>query len=347
MKKVLLLLGIVLSFALVSCADDPFNPAGQKLTSGNVQISLDDNPSKAGGIVIGSSQVTNAVIRLTGPTGIVQTATWTVGASKTFMFNADVTGAYTLALTQTDTSNYTATTNVPCSFVAGYNYYIAITLGGNVIVNIGTNGVLPPSSSVSSVVSSVASSVSSVASSVSSVASSSSSSVAATIAKVYTERTTGTQLPMDPSWEVWPGTGDSVVFTPVIGAFEGFEAIECSKGNLDWLGFVIKSLTNSSGIYADLTGYIYLNVALKATPDFPMNIQVGCGQAGTVYQKWYDVALVKDGNWHTYQITITNIAPSLLANMQWIFAMRSKAGSPLWSVAPSSTITFDDVYYSR
>jgi hypothetical protein len=141
------MLGIVLSFALVSCADDPFTPNGQKAVSkGNLEITLSDSGVPLGKttIGIGASQVVSAVIRLTGPTGVIQTATWTVGGSSTFLFNADLTGAYTLGLTQTDTSNFTASTNVPCSFVAGYNYYITITLGGNVFVNVGTNGIVIP-----------------------------------------------------------------------------------------------------------------------------------------------------------------------------------------------------------
>lgn len=360
MKKVLVLVGIVLSFFLVSCADEPFSASEKNIGStGNIQVVVpaDISGSMSKAIYINGSQVTQAVISLTTPSGSVQSQTWrSSSAVNVFYFTASTTGTYTIGVVETDTSNKVYTSSSTATFQGGYNYYVTIILGGNVIVTVGTNG--GTTSSVSSVssassVSSVssASSVSSVSSassvsSVSSASSVSSTSSASTIAKVYSERAEGSQISMDPAWEVWPSTGDSVVFTPIIDSFEGSEAIECSKGNLTWLGFVIKSLASGTA-YANLTGYTTLNVALKASADLPFAVQIGCGQAGSAYQKWYDVSLIKDGAWHTYQISITNISAAILGNMQWIFAMRTKSASGDWTTAPSSTISFDDVYYSK
>jgi hypothetical protein len=171
MKKALLLLGILMSFALVSCADDPYTANG-KISNGGITITLDDNGTPLKGFTIGTSQVTNAVIKLTSPSGLVQTGTWNVGNSKVFTFNADVTGNYTISLKQVDTSNTIQNDSTNFNLVAGVNYYIGITLGGNVVVNLGgTNGTTSSASSVSSTVSSVSSSVSSVSSSSSSVVS--------------------------------------------------------------------------------------------------------------------------------------------------------------------------------
>lgn len=171
MKKALAIIFLFLVLLLTGCAEDALNSGNPFVQNGNLQVILDQGIK---GITIVSSQVTNAVIRLTGPTGIVQTATWNLGNPNVFFFNADITGTYSFGLTQTDTSNQTASTNLLFDFISGYNYYITVNLGGYVTVNVQTNGSVS-SSSVSSPVSSVSSSASSSVSSGSSTSSLSSS----------------------------------------------------------------------------------------------------------------------------------------------------------------------------
>lgn len=173
MKKLCLGLPLFFILFLAGCADDPSKTGITSMSRGSVQVTLDQTKT---GFTIAPSQVTNAVITLTGPTGTVQTAVWKPGDQNVFYFHADITGAYVLNLTQTDTSNQTYSTNFNLEFVAGFNYYITASLGGYVTVTVGTN-VSSASSSVSSTVSSASSvSSSSISSSISSSSSSLSSS---------------------------------------------------------------------------------------------------------------------------------------------------------------------------
>jgi len=336
MKKVLLLLGIVLSLALVSCADDPFSTTG-KIASGNVQITLDDNGAAlTRGIVIGSSQVTNAVIRLTGPTGIVQTATWNIGGSKTFLFNADVTGTYTLGLTQTDTSNYTASTNVTCSFVAGYDYYIAITLGGAVIVNIGTNGTLPSSSS---------SSVSSVSSSSSSVSSSSSSTSTGTGFGVYNYNPMGVTWDTDLVFQVWNdgyNSGGCAVSNDNTTSATGTNSLQITGiAGKSWFG--VSFAVNPTGTYKNMSAYTHLVFWMKSSHNVT-KIGIASGASTQVWLTGAQLATYgwsANNVWHQIDIPLSafsGISLSQIASYLMIVADGANYGTGyVWNV--------DSVYY--
>jgi len=365
MKKALLLVGILLSLALVSCADDPFANNAGNVSAGNIQVALDDNPAASGiskGITVGSSHVTNAVITLTGPNG-VQTATWNLGGSKTFTFNADVTGNYTLGLRQVDTSNFVSTTNVTYSFTSGYDYYITITLGGNVIVNIGTNATLPSSaSSVASSVSSVssASSVSSVSSassvsSVSSVSSSSSSVANGATFGLYSET-----VPLGVIWDtscklfVWAdyGAANSIADDTINPAAEGTKSwrIVCTSTNVanPWFGIGIswfnKTTGDSTG-YTDLSGYNYVNFSIRTTKQWKIGIKDGLGdEAWMTASQSYTYGARTNNAWSTVKIPLSAFTgvDTHYVNQYFMFSSDITLGC-----LKQDTYWLDNIYFSQ
>lgn len=134
-----------------ACADDTEFYGGQNIGNGGVWVTLEDSSAVGKGINIGSSQVTNAEIRLNGPFQPVQIAVWRPGSAGQFYFQIELTGTYNLSMFQTDTSNHTYYTNVHYEFIVGYNYNVTITLGGYVMIELNTNSFYsPPSSSSSS-----------------------------------------------------------------------------------------------------------------------------------------------------------------------------------------------------
>jgi hypothetical protein len=154
------------------------------------------------------------------------------------------------------------------------------------------------------------------------------------IMKVYSDRTTGTNVPIDPSWQIW---NNSVSFNPVTGdgVDGGDNCTECVKGTYPTIGFGI--LTNAS-IFPVLTNYNYLVFSLRVTNDFSQELQVGVGDVGS--QSWYSLTNYRDNLWHTYVVNLTNMPT--LGTIGILFGMRSTSGT--WS---TGTLRFDDVYYTK
>jgi hypothetical protein len=152
--------------------------------------------------------------------------------------------------------------------------------------------------------------------------------------KVYSDRTEGTNVQIDPVWQIWNG---SVVFTPITGDGNdgGANCTECTKGTYPTIGFGI--MTNA-GASAGLNGYNFLVFSLKITNDFSQNVQVGLGDVGN--QSWFNVTNYRDNQWHTYVIDLGSV--TTLNTIGLVYGMRSTSGT--WS---TGSLRFDDVYYTK
>ncbi len=147
MKKILFFMAVVSSLVLVSCSDEPFSPDSQNLNNqSGIHVTIDESAPIGRGITIGESLVVTAAIQLVDPSLNVQSAVWNVGGPSVFVFSAPSTGTYWIKVTETDTNNFSYSYSNSFFFTSGYNYYVNVTLGGQVIVNVGTNGMtnVPP-----------------------------------------------------------------------------------------------------------------------------------------------------------------------------------------------------------
>lgn len=135
MKKICFLC-FFLVVVLSGCPNNPFTLEEASLANlGNLKINISQELEKAS-INIGSAQVTKADISLIAPDLSVQTKTWYVGGASVFYYSADLTGSYTISVTETDSSNTVTSTNIQAVFEAGYNYYITLNVGGHVFVKV-------------------------------------------------------------------------------------------------------------------------------------------------------------------------------------------------------------------
>lgn len=140
MKKNFIFLSFLLTAFLSGCGENAIDPGISSAFNGNIQVFLDQYASGgAKDIFIGSSLVTNADIRLTGPSGESLATNWSPGDPTVIIFNAGTTGTYSFSLVQSDTSNQSYTTNFSFDFVSGYNYYINVSLGGYMTVTLREN----------------------------------------------------------------------------------------------------------------------------------------------------------------------------------------------------------------
>lgn len=272
MKKMILCLSIII---MSGCVADPRLDTGNGNPglNGIIQVYLDSGK----GIVISSSEITNASLNLTGPDGAVQAATWVPGGPTSFNFNCSVSGSHTLAIRQVNTSNRVSQTNVSFGFTAGNNYFITITLGGQVFVQMNessnvssvssavSSAASSSSSSSSSVVSSSSSSYSSVSSISSSVSSSSSSVSSSSVSSIASSASSAPSetygiysetVPLNVVWHYtveWVNDISLVKVTEqsnVVG--EGIKAIQLTMGGswIEHTAFVIPSYT-----FADMSSY--------------------------------------------------------------------------------------------
>ncbi|MCK5267875.1 MAG: hypothetical protein KAR07_06900 [Spirochaetes bacterium] len=191
------------------------------------------------------------------------------------------------------------------------------------------------SSSSSDVASSSSTAVSSSSTEASSSAPPASSSSAGAIKKVYSELSAGTDIFMDPSWQVWEGTVTIFNELSETGADSGTKIIQVvpNTSGLSWFGFTIRTASHAE----DLSGYNYLIVNLRTTDMSSTAIEIGVGTPETD-EHWFSVNMngKTDGNWHKFVIDVSAVN---LASVDWMFAMRNSDYS-------SGTVDFDNIYYS-
>ena len=156
----------------------------------------------------------------------------------------------------------------------------------------------------------------------------------ASIKKVYSERTEGTDIVLDTVWEVWDATVTTFNELSATGADGGIKVIQVvpNTSGPGWFGFVIKSDSKAE----DLTGYNYLIVNLKTTDIINTSVEVGVGQTNN--QHWFSVDMngKTDGLWHKFVI---DVSAADLSAVDWVFAMRN-------GTYTSGTVEFDDIHYS-
>lgn len=353
MKKVLVLMGIALSFFLVSCSDEPFSANGKFLGStGNVQLVLPDadvSASVSKGFYVGSSEVTNAVITLTAPGGSVQTQTWSKGGANVFYFTASVTGLYTFGVVETDTSNRVYSTNQQFNFQGGFNYYVTLSLGGNIVVTVGTNGIISSASSVSSSRSSVSSvsSASSSRSSVSSVSSSSSSSSASvppaggSTFGIFSETVSNMIVfDTDAKIEIWNGM---TIADDTATAGDGTTSWKFT-GTGAWMGMGVRVEPNDA--YRNLTAFASgsFRFMYKGSKGFKIGLKSGIGTEAFLYAaQLVPYGLQTNNTWCSVSVPISEFTGLDMSQIAQYFMF---ATDPSFGYAVGDIVNVDNIYFT-
>lgn len=142
MKYLFLFIVIIFSLFLAGgCSDDPFGFPRQDIALQNF-LTLDFTSPSKGDITWEELQVILVRIFFTDPAGWVQTAQLVPGDAGIIQFQTRVTGVHTLEVFEYSTNSNgvtnLATNGASVNVIGGYNYYVHITIGGNIIIIIDT-----------------------------------------------------------------------------------------------------------------------------------------------------------------------------------------------------------------
>lgn len=134
---------ILFIFWFNGCTDEPFGVPVQQKILFKSYMTIDVSSASRGTITWEEMQVILVRFILRDPTGWVQTAQLLPGDPGTIMFQTRVNGIYDLEVYEFST-NSNGVTNMATNGVSfnvrdGYNYYLQITIGGNIVIVIDTN----------------------------------------------------------------------------------------------------------------------------------------------------------------------------------------------------------------
>lgn len=132
---------ILFSCLFISCAA-AFDPNAFGNASGDAILMVELQKLLKTDITIEDSPIVFASILLTDPDGGTQYAEWTNGMSLEYTFHSSLSGVHDLVVKQVDTKGTTNSDTATIDMQPGFNYYVYISLGGNVIITV-SNGVTP------------------------------------------------------------------------------------------------------------------------------------------------------------------------------------------------------------
>jgi hypothetical protein len=127
--------GILLLFMFIIMNCSIVNPPTTIDSKDKIQINL-VVPQSKGSIVVNDYLIVKADITVTAPDSTTETQTWTTGAASKLFFANKGSGAYTIAVTETDEVNNSNSYSTSFTVGDGHNVILTIHLGGNIIVDV-------------------------------------------------------------------------------------------------------------------------------------------------------------------------------------------------------------------